>query len=146
MGGAHTLLNKVIRLVAPRLEDKPFALERLDTRLREMLGPPLDASLDQIALATPDSMQRVFRTDVDMAEIATALKTGAKQYLGEMLAKVDDLADIDNVWLTGGACHLYSSEVQRLFPHHPLMIDGADPRYSNLRGFYMIGHQALNPS
>lgn len=144
MGGAHTLLNRVLGAVAPRLVDKPFALQRLDDCLRDILGHPLHADMDKIAKAPPSFLDRVVRADVDPVAVSTALQTAMRPNVDEMKARVDDLADIDNVWLTGGASHFYAGEIRKLFPRHEIRCDPEDPRYSNLHGFNFLGRQAAS--
>jgi Ethanolamine utilization protein EutJ (predicted chaperonin) len=88
-------------------------------------------------------MNKIVRKDVDPLRIATVLRTVTQTYMAEMVAKVNNLDGIDIVWLTGGACHLYASEVRRLFPGRDIRVDQKDPRFSNVRGFHMFAGETL---
>lgn len=143
MGGAHTLLSHVIRGISPQAEAKPWMLTRLDDNLRRMLGPPATADLESLNAVDSEALNSVFRKSVDPQQVAAALRTAIVSSLGELMAKIDDPDGIDDVWLVGGGAHLYASEVRRAFPRHVIHFDEIDTRYSNLRGFDIIGNRLL---
>lgn len=91
---------------------------------------------------------KIFGEECDLSAFQRAAKKIPEDAINEMLRKVGDGNNIDNILLVGGASFYYQDALQRAFPRHTIH-ELPDPMYANVRGFQSAGQAmaaSLTPS
>ncbi len=121
MGGVSNLLQKVIRSIDPSAVSSINILDRLDKALLEN-KPTILINGNEVVI------------DKYRGQIASA----ARENLTELIRSIGHMADIDNVFLTGGGAHLYRDEIAAAFPKRQINFAAEGSRFTNVRGFQFL--------
>lgn len=127
-GGVSTFLQAIADQLRPGLRDDTMFLERLDAAIRDW--------------ATGG--QGVFRykgKEKKVEEFADLIRTKLTETVSAMARTVGSLDTIDYVVVTGGGSFLYVNAIKKLFDGYEVFVE--DARFSNVKGFYQLGEQAL---
>lgn len=123
-GGMSAILTLVAERVAAQHKTQTPLLKSVEEAVRS--GSPV----------------RVFGKECDISEHIAAGKAKAREAVAQLVNKVGDGADIDNIILSGGGASFFEDVIQEKYPHHKLVIAG-DPVFANVRGFQVAGEEQL---
>jgi plasmid segregation protein ParM len=120
--GVSDILRHIADTVGARIKEDFRDLDAVDRALRT------------------GQLLRLNQQDHDLKKFDTAVRKIADQALDFVLARLDGPQDLEHIILVGGGAYLYTKAVRHRFPKHKIT-EVADPMYTNVRGFQLLGEQ-----
>lgn len=110
----------------------------IQSRIQAQTGETVDVNKIEARYASGAEGIKVNGKLIPFSQFDSDVNTVIKGALQNMLQKVDSTATIDNVVVVGGAAKSYAAVLKEMIKRDDVLIP-AEPRFSNVRGFQIIG-------
>lgn len=110
----------------------------IQTRIQAQTGETVDVNKIEARYSSGAEGIKVNGKLVPFSQFDNDVNHVIKGALQNMLQKVDSTATIDNIVVVGGAAKSYAAVLKEMVKRDDILIP-ADPRFSNVRGFQIIG-------
>lgn len=128
-GGMSTFLQAIADQLRPGLRDDTLFLERLDNAIRDWVKGG-------------EGIFRFRGKEFFVKDYADLIKSKLSETISAMSRSIGSKDLVDYVTLTGGGAFLYEKAIKDMFDGYEIFVD-SDARFSNVKGFYALGEQAL---
>jgi plasmid segregation protein ParM len=128
-GGMSTYLQTIADQLRPGLRDDTLFLERLDNAIRDWVKGG-------------EGIFRFRGKEFFVKDYADLIKSKLSETISAMSRSIGSKDLVDYVTLTGGGAFLYEKAIKEMFEGYEIFVD-RDARFSNVKGFYALGEQAL---